>query len=59
MKFGQAMYTVDENDQLVQVSLVLNNPSSTDKSIKVFATNESANGKYLHNNILANQHLLI
>ena len=45
MKFGQAMYTVDESDGVVQILLVLSNPSSTVLLVTVFALDESA-GKY-------------
>ena len=45
MRFGQAMYTVDESDGVVEILLVLSNPSSTILFITVFALDESA-GKY-------------
>ena len=45
--FGQAMYTVDENDGVVQILLILSNPSSATLNLTVFTTDISANGKYI------------
>ena len=45
MRFGQAMYSVNENDGIVQVMLNLSNPSSADTSVNVSSINQSANGK--------------
>ena len=47
VQFGQAMYTSNENAGVVQVSLILSNPSSTDVNVQVFNTNITANGKYI------------
>ena len=47
MRFSQAMYTVNENAGVVEVSLILSNPSSTAVSVQVFNTNETAYGKYI------------
>ena len=46
MRFGQAMYSVNENDGIVQVMLNLSNPSSADTSVNVSSINQSANGKH-------------
>ena len=45
MRFGQAMYSVNENDGIVQVMLNLSNPSA-DTSVNVSSINQSANGKH-------------
>ena len=47
VQFGQATYTSNENAGVVQVSLILSNPSSTDVNVQVFNTNITANGKYI------------
>ena len=47
VSFGQGMYTINENAGVVQVSLILSNPSSTVVSVNVFNTNVTANGKYI------------
>ena len=44
--FNQDMYTVNENNGVVQVVLNLSNPSTVDTSVKVLSTNETADGKY-------------
>ena len=41
------MYTVDESNGVVQILLILSNPSSTTLNVTVFAADESANGKYI------------
>ena len=46
MRFSQAMYSVNENAGVVQVSLILSNPSSTAVMVEVSTANGSANGKY-------------
>ena len=46
VQFGQAMYTINENAGVVQVSLILSNPSSTAVMIQVFNADGSATGKY-------------
>ena len=52
VQFGEAMYTVNENAGVVQVSLILSNPSSTIVMIQVFNTDGSATGKYnKYNNV--------
>ena len=45
VSFGQGMYSINENAGVVQVSLILSNPSSTVVSVNVFNTNVTANGK--------------
>ena len=47
VRFSQAMYTVDESNGVVQILLILSNPSSTTLNITVLATDKSANGKYI------------
>ena len=55
MRFSHAMYTVNENAGVVQVSLILSNPSSTNVTMQVSSADISANGKYnnvyYHNNL--------
>lgn len=46
VRFDQAMYTVDENNGIVQVTLILSNPSASVISIEVLSTNETAYGEY-------------
>ena len=46
VQFDQAMYTVDENNGIVQVTLILSNPSASVISIEVLSTDETANGEY-------------
>ena len=46
VNFSQFMYIVDENDGMVQLTLFLNIPSSTDIAVEIFAINGSAIGKY-------------
>ena len=57
VNFGQAMYTINENAGVVQVSLILSNPSSTAVMIKVFNVDGSATGKYI--SILSFTYILI
>ena len=47
VSFGQGMYTINENAGVVQVLLILSNPSSTDVNVQVSNTNVTANGKYI------------
>ena len=46
VKFSQSAYSVGENSGMVQITLVLSNPSSTDITIQVTNTDGSANGEY-------------
>ena len=46
VQFDQAMYTVDENNGIVQVTLILSNPSASVISIEVLSTDETAYGEY-------------
>ena len=46
MKFSQAMYTVNENAGVVQISLTLSNPSSIVVRMGVSTADRSANGNY-------------
>ena len=48
VRFSQSMYNVDESDGVVQILLILSNPSSTALNVTVFATDESADGKYVY-----------
>ena len=47
VQFGHAMYTINENAGVVQVSLTLSNPSSTVVMMQVFNADGSATGKYV------------
>ena len=47
VSFGQGMYSINENAGVVQVSLILSNPSSTVVNVNIFNTNVTANGKYI------------
>ena len=44
--FDQTTYSVNEDDGLVQISLVLSNPSSTEANVLVFTTDGLATGEY-------------
>jgi len=46
LKFNQLTYSVDEDDGLVQTTLVLSNPSSTDITVQIIDTADTATGKY-------------
>ena len=47
VKFSQVTYSVGENNVMVQIELVLSNPSSTNIIVQVFNTDRSAaNGEY-------------
>ena len=47
VRFEQQTYTVEEAEEMVVLTLVLNNPSSTDISIEVLTIDGSATGKQL------------
>ena len=44
LDFDQSVYSVDENNGVVQVTVVLSNPSSSDITVQVFTTDGSATG---------------
>jgi len=46
LKFDQSTYSADEDDGLVQATLVLSNPSSTDITVQVIDTADTATGEY-------------
>ena len=47
VKFSQVAYSIGENNRMVQIELVLSNPSSTNITVQVFNTDKSAaNGEY-------------
>ena len=46
--FSQPRYEVDKDDAVVQLVLVLSNPSSTDITVEV-SINESTTGEYCQN----------
>ena len=46
VRFDQSGYSVDEDDGLVRLALVLSNPLENDVSVQVNETNGSATGKY-------------
>ena len=45
------MYSVNENAEVLQVSLILSNPSSTVVRVEVSTADTSANGKYNNYNV--------
>ena len=45
--FGQSRYSVNERDEPAQAVLVLSNPSSTDFTVQVTTTDDSATGMYV------------
>ena len=57
VSFSQGMYTINETAGVVQISLFLSNPSSTDVKVQVVNTNVTANGKYI--SILSFTYILI
>ena len=46
VKFEQSTYVIDEDGGAAQPVLVLSNPLSTNITVEVFSTNDSATGKY-------------
>ena len=46
VSFGEPTYSVDEGKGPAQPVLVLSNPLSTNITVKVFDTNDSATGEY-------------
>lgn len=46
VNFSQSAYRVDENDGMVELTLVLSIPSSTDIAIEIFSIDGSAMGEY-------------
>ena len=44
LDFDQSVYSVDEDNGVVQVILLLSNPSSSDITVQVFTTDGSATG---------------
>ena len=56
VSFGQGMYSINENAGVVQVSLILSNPSSTVVSVNVFNTNVTANGKYISSRLFVSSY---
>ena len=47
VNFSQSAYTVNEKDGMIQFTLLLSNPSSTDITVEVSSIDESATGEYL------------
>ena len=47
MNFGQSVYTIGEDKRLVQLALILSNPSTTDITIRVLSDDGSATGETL------------
>ena len=41
VNFSQSMYSVNEDDTMIQLMLILSNPSSTDFTVNVLNTDES------------------
>jgi len=46
IKFSQSLHSVDEGDGSVQLTLILNNPPSTDATISMLIKDESAEGEH-------------
>ena len=46
VSFSRSVYSVGEYGGLVQIGLVLSNPSSTNVTVVVFNTDGSATGEY-------------
>ena len=46
LKFNQSVYSVDEDEELVQPVLALSNPSSYHITVEVFSTDGTATGMY-------------
>ena len=46
MSFNQLIYNVPEDSKVAQVTLALDNPSSTDIAVEIITTNGSAIGEY-------------
>jgi len=46
VSFALTAYSVDEDDGPAQLVLVLSNPSSTDITVQVTASNNTATGEY-------------
>ena len=44
--FNQSTYTINEDDGLVTIVLILSNPSTTDITVQVLTTDGSATGEY-------------
>ena len=47
VNFSQSSYMVDENNEMVQFSVLLSNPSSSDIAIEVYSSDGTATGKYV------------
>ena len=47
VSLNQLTYSVNEDNTLLQPTLILTNPSSTDITIEVLSANGSAFGKYI------------
>ena len=46
LNFSQSSYSVNEDDGVVQLELILSNPSSTDFTIQVISNSTTALGKW-------------
>ena len=46
VNFSQSSYSVNENEKMIDLPLLLSNPLSTDITVEVFSTNESATGEH-------------
>ena len=46
VNFDQSMYSIDENSGPVMITVVLDEPPSTDITVVVFTTDGSATGKH-------------
>ena len=45
MNFDQSVYGIDEDKGLVQLTLILNSPSTTNITVRIFSDDGSATGK--------------
>lgn len=48
VSFEQSTYRVNENDGLVQITLILSNPSSSNITVQVTSNDNTAKGIYYH-----------
>ena len=48
LNFPESSYIINENDGLLHSALLLSNPSSTDVTVQVLTSNDSANGECIN-----------
>ena len=62
MSFAQSTYSVNETDELVEIEIILSDPSSTNITVQVASSDINATGKqssYLSNCIIFDRQKLI